>query len=327
MKFLVSSGELQKALEIISGVVSASADESKRMAQKLEKAANGFLQDNSQYFKSTARIGGYAEDLNQRSSDYCDAVEQFLGVGMWKSFWFSGEKNMLEPIWKAAQHQIQEIVGDLLMEVFVRNEVKNFDSIVSVILKKHQWKAFAGFHALSVTSPEYRLSAVKILNTLLKGIQAQWSAFEKLEGQRPYLDSLLCLLTHMLNVVGGVLESFKESADGVSTAGAPKGKDTDAAQNSRDYHAWVFSSRKAFEKFSAIHRDFCNSISDIAFLYRKFFEERLIIIGMSRFQEWYNHWHACKKECWNQFKTMNRLAVPKRLQLYEMMLQKYLDAA
>lgn len=327
MKFLVSSEELQKALNKISGAVAASADESKRMAQKLEKAANGFLQDNSQYFIPTAQIGGYAEDLKQRSSDYCDAVEQFLGVGMWKSFWFSGEKNILEPIWKAAQHQIQEIVGDLLMEVFVRNEVKNFDSIVRVILKKHQWKAFAGFHALSVTSPEYRLSAVKILNALLKGIQAQWSAFEKLEGQRPYLDSLLCLLTHMLNVVGGVLESFKEAADGVSTAGAPKGEDTDAAQNSGDYPAWVFSSRKAFEKFSAIHRDFCNSISDIAFLYRKFFEERLIIIGMSGFQEWYNHWIGCKKECWNQFKTWNRLAVKSRVERYRLVTQMYMETA
>lgn len=327
MKFLVSYEELLKALNKISGAVAASPDESKRMAQKLEKAANGFLLDNSRYFISTDQIDEYAANLNRRSSDYLDALEQFLGVGMWKSFWFSGEKNTLEPIWKAAQQQIQEIVGDLLMEVFVRNEVKNFDSIVSAILKKHQWKAFAGFHALSFTSPEYRVSAVNILNALLKGIQAQWSAFEKLEGQRPYLDSLLCLLTHMLNVVGDFLESLKEAADGVSTAGVPKGEETDAAQNSAEYPAWIFSSRKAFEKFSAIHRDFCSSISDIAFLYRKFFEEGLIIIGMSGFQEWYNHWTARKKECWSQFKTMNRLAVPKRLQLYEMTLQKYLNAA
>ena len=84
---------------------------------------------------------------------------------------------------------------------------------------------------------------------------------------------------------------------------------------------------EAFQKFTFIHNEFCTSCSDLAFLYREFFEEGLIVVGIRRFQDWYNRWNHAVCECWTQFKTWNRLAVKSRVERYRLVTQMYMETA
>ena len=146
MKFMISSEAVEKALQTVSSVFSGSHLEKKKVANNLERAANAFLHENEEKFKSTKDLENYAADLRQRSCSYTDALETFLDDGMWESlFWCKGERvDLLESLKKVAGQKIKVIVGDLLMEVFVRNEVKNFDEVAKSVLRKRNWKAFAG---------------------------------------------------------------------------------------------------------------------------------------------------------------------------------------
>ena len=131
MKFMISSEAVEKVLQTVSSVFSGSHLERKKVANNLERAANAFLHENEEKFKSTKDLENYAADLRQRSCSYTDALETFLDDGMWESlFWCKGERvDLLESLKKVAGQKIKVIVGDLLMEVFVRNEVKNFDEV------------------------------------------------------------------------------------------------------------------------------------------------------------------------------------------------------
>ena len=329
MKFMISSEAVEKALQTVSSVFSGSDLEKKKVANNLERAANAFLHENEEKFKSTKDLENYAADLRQRSCSYTDALETFLDDGMWESlFWCKGERvDLLESLKKVAGQKIKVIVGDLLMEVFVRNEVKNFDEVAKSVLRKRNWKAFAGQHALSVTVPEMRPKVVEMLHLLLRGLEAQFAAFEKLEDQKPYLDSLLCLLGHMRKVVEEILESM-DNVSSEEKASHVLQTETPSEKVSGDrYPAWIFKSPEAFQKFTFIHNEFCTSCSDLAFLYREFFEEGLIVVGIRRFQDWYNRWNHAVCECWTQFKTWNRLAVKSRVERYRLVTQMYMETA
>lgn len=53
MKFIISSEELEKALQNVSSIISGSDLEKKKVANNLERAANAFLHENEEKFKST----------------------------------------------------------------------------------------------------------------------------------------------------------------------------------------------------------------------------------------------------------------------------------
>ena len=287
MKFMISSEAVEKVLQTVSSVFSGSDLEKKKVANNLERAANAFLHENEEKFKSTKDLENYAADLRQRSSSYTDALETFLDDGMWESlFWCKGERvDLLESLKKVAGQKIKVIVGDLLMEVFVRNEVKNFDEVAKSVLRKRNWKAFAGQHALSVTAPEMRPKVVEMLQSM-DNVSSEEKASHVLQTETP---------------------SEKVSGD--------------------RYPAWIFKSPEAFQKFTFIHKEFCTSCSDLAFLYREFFEEGLIVVGIRRFQDWYNRWNHAVCECWTQFKTWNRLAVKSRVERYRLVTQMYMETA
>ena len=120
MKFMISSEAVEKALQTVSSVFSGSHLEKKKVANNLERAANAFLHENEEKFKSTKDLENYAADLRQRSCSYTDALETFLDDGMWESlFWCKGERvDLLESLKKVAGQKIKVIVGGLLMEVF-----------------------------------------------------------------------------------------------------------------------------------------------------------------------------------------------------------------
>lgn len=325
MKFLISSDELQKAIDTVTAFVSLNREERENLSRRLEKTANEFLRDNRDKFKSTADVGNYAEDLVVRAGSYMAAVEEFLERKPWFSYYLSKKdrKYFTKQMWSAVEYKITGIMSDLLMNVFVRNEAKNFDAIVKRILQKHSWKAFAGMHILAASCPEAHPRAVSLLRTLLTGLEAHFGAFDRMEETRPYLDGLLSLLMHMRRVVENILDTLQKPADSELSAKKFETADHRMKEEGQEYPAWVFSSREAFALFRHLHGNFCRSKSDLAYLYRKFFQKGWIVLGIAGFQRWYNNWPDRLTECWEPFKTINRVAVPKRVQLYDVVLNQY----
>jgi len=78
---MISSEAVEKALQTVSSVFSDSHLERKKVANNLERAANAFLHENVEKFKSTKDLENYAADLRQRSSSYTDAWKPFLMTG------------------------------------------------------------------------------------------------------------------------------------------------------------------------------------------------------------------------------------------------------
>lgn len=295
-------------------------------SQRLTATANQFIEEHTEMFTSAEEVSNYTEELCERMQRYFEALNDLLSGDR---FYHSATSAIRHTLYSDDLNwfyiRIKELMGDMLLEVFVSNETENFKNIIGRILKRRQWKQFARLPFMAVMNPEMHTIQQELLHRMLRAFEAQCLAYEPEPEQQRYVHGLLALLAEMRATVESMM--FHTQAGGLAeqTGTAPQylaeavAIDKSPVQLQRpEFPSWIFSSEKAFGIFCKVHDSFCRSESDLAYLYRRTSDARLVVSGMATFKDWYNNWEGRRFETWNHFRTLARLENTRRATSYNL---------
>lgn len=195
---------------------------------------------------------------------------------------------------------VNKIIHDFLLEVFVKNEKNNFRKLVQNALLERQFKP-------KLKIPHLRRKSLKIYETFIKIFIENLMVIKEIYLNKEvrvkdsaYVKALNELFDELTATAKGMLD--QEIFDTILAG---------------DYPPCIFRDIKAIWRFIKIHWSFVNKMADLAYLYRKMVDEKLIVAKDPAFRDWYNSWEDRKFHADDYFKTFEKVKTTARESLYD----------